>query len=416
MKIKWITLLFCCLHLVICSGQLLITSDSIFASARQDRKLEAYNQQMAYMQQSNLNLPFVDQISLRTETDRFDISKQEYLARVSVNGFNEMHQQRLLHESSAASKGGMQRVFWHEVLLERYEVIAAYRQVQRELGTYRKLQLVYEDKVNVLKKLAVYSVDADVEELIETEFDLDNLLLEIAESDALVGQLHQAIEVLYPLDSIDWQLDTSGFITPAQIEVVITGLPQTILYNPEIIEKQARIDQLTAEYNYEKAKSNQVFDFFQVRYANLPFAELERELSVGIGLNLPFRGSSRVNMSELSIDKNAAGQNMQLYIADLEREVKNGRAQIVALGRRFRLAHQQWQDSQARFTLEHPANVQADGPMILLNARELQLKREQTLMDIEREMLELYLEILDWTGQLSEAPVVNYLSKELSAY
>ena len=416
MNKKWITLLVSCLHLVICSGQLLINSDSILASARQDPAMKAYEQQMTYMQQSNLNLPFVDQISLRTETDRFDISRQEYLARVSVNGFNEIHQQRLLHESTASSKGDMQRIYWHEALLERYEVIAAYRQVQRELVMYHKLQQVYEDKVTVLKKMAVYSVNADVDELIETEFDLDNILLKIAEADALVEQLHEAIQVLYPMDSIDWQLDTSAYITPAQMEVVITGLPQTVLQNPEIIEKQAKIDQITAEYNYERAKSNQVFDFFQVRYANLPFAQLEREWSVGIGLNLPIRGSSRVNMGELSIDKNETSQDMQLYIVELERQVTNGRAQIVALGRRFRLAHQQWQDSQARFTLDHPANAQADGPMILLNARELQLKREENVLEIEREMMELYLNILDWTGQLSEAPVINYLSKELSAY
>lgn len=416
MKKKWIALLVSSLHLVVCSGQFLITSDSVLASARQDPALKAYDQQMTYRQQSNLNLPFVDQISLRTETDRFDISRQEYLARVSVNGFNEIHQQRLLQESTTSTKGGMQRVYWHEALLERYEVVAAYRQVQRELVSYHKLQQVYADKVNVLKKMAVYSVDTDVEELIETEFDLDNLLLKIAESEALIEQLHQTIQLLNPMDSMDWQLDTSAYITPAQIEVVITGLPQTVFQNPELIEKQAKIDQITAEYNYERAKSNQVLDFFQVRYANLPFAQLEREFSIGIGLNLPFRGTSRVNMSELSIDKNEEGQNMQLYMAELDRQVSNGRSQIVALGRHFRLAHQQWQDSQARYTLEHPANAQADGPMILLNARELQLKREQNVLEIEREMMELYLKILDWTGQLSEQPAINYLSKELSAY
>lgn len=371
---------------------------------------------MSYLQQSNLNLPFVDQISLRTETDRFDISRQEYLARVSVNGFNEMHQQRLMKETTISTKGGMQRVYWHEALMERYQVVASYRQVQRELVTYHNLEQVYKDKVNVLKKMAVYSVDADVEELIETEFDLDNVMLKIAESDALIDQLQQAMQVLVQIDSVDWQLDTSGYITPAQIEVIIAGLPQTVLQNPEIVEKQAKIDQISAAYNYEKAKSNQVFDFFQVRYANLPFAQLEREFSVGIGLNLPFRGSSRVNMSELSIDKNVAGLNLEMYLVELERQVTEGRAQVAALGRRFRLAQQQWQDSQARFTLEHTANAQVEGPMILLNTRELQLKREQNMLDIEREIMEQYLKLLDLTGQLSEQPAINYLSKELSAY
>ena len=57
-----------------------------------------------------------------------------------------------------------------------------------------------------------------------------------------------------------------------------------------------------------------------------------------------------------------------------------------------------------------------DGPMTLLNARELQLKRESNLLGIEHDILEQYLKILDWTGQLSAEPSINYLSKELSAF
>jgi hypothetical protein len=214
----------------------------------------------------------------------------------------------------------------------------------------------------------------------------------------------------------DWQIDTSGYITPEQIEIIIAELPQSISQNPQIAEKQAKLNQIDAAYNYERAKSNQVFDFFQVRYANLPFAQLERELSVGIALNLPFRGSSRVNMAELSIDKNTAGQNMQLYMDELNRQVASGRLQVASLGQRYRLARQQWQESQARFTLEHPANTQTEGPMTLLNARELQLRREMNLLDIERDIMDQYLKILDLTGQLSGEPSINYLSEKLSAY
>ena len=54
--------------------------------------------------------------------------------------------------------------------------------------------------------------------------------------------------------------------------------------------------------------------------------------------------------------------------------------------------------------------------MILLRTRELELKRALDLIDIEQEMFEHYINILDWTGNLSVEPYVNYLSEDLENY
>ena len=417
MKKKWTCLIVFFWMVVSCPGQLLIKSGSVLASARQDLVVDLHQQQLEYIQQTNLNLPFINEISLRTETDRFELNRQEYLARLSVNGFSEMHQERLLQDSDLSAKKNMQRVYWHEALVERYQAVASYRHIQRQLRIQHGFRQVYEDKVTVLKKMAALNAGADLDELIKTEFDLDNLVLKIAESENLLDQLRFSIQTMMTLDSNTWQLDTADFITTDQIEIIVPEMSSSVIQNPQIVEKQVKIDLINAEYNYEKAQSNQMLDFFQVRYANLPFdAPLDRELSFGLAINLPFKGTSRVNMSELAIDKNEASQNLQLYLANLTRQVAGSRLQVEALAKRFRMAKQQWQDSQARFTLEHAANAQTEGPLTLLNARELQLKRQMNLLDIERDLMEHYLNILDWTGRLSEEPPINYLSNELSAY
>ncbi|MDZ4748873.1 MAG: hypothetical protein SH808_10320 [Saprospiraceae bacterium] len=417
MKKKWISSMVFFWVVVSCPGQLLITSGSVLASARQDLSMDLYHQQIEYSHQTNKNLPFINEVSLRTETDRFDLNRQEYIARVSVNGFSEMYQQRLFQDSDLSAKENMQRVYWHDALIDRYLIMTSYRHIQRLLNIQLGFQQVYTDKANVLKKMAALNVGPDLDELIKAEFELDNLVLKIAEGEDLLAQLNLSIQTKMALNSTSWQLDTSDFITPSQIEVVISQLPDSAFQNPQLIEKQIKIDQFNAAYNYEKAKSNQMLDFLQVRYSNLPFnPSLERELSIGLAINLPFKGASRVNMSELAIDKNAAIQNRQLYLAELTRQVTSSKLQVEALGKRFRMATQQWQDSQGRFTLEHPENTQTDGPMTLLNARELHLKRQSNLLDIEHNIMELYLKVLDWTGQLSVEPSINYLSKDLSAY
>lgn len=398
------------------SGQSLVSSEKILAGARHDLVMLFHGQHMSYLQQTMRTLPFVDQISLRTETDRFELNRQEYLARVIVNGLDEIHKMRLMHETEFASEEVMQRVYWHETLLERYEAVASYRHLLSKLENLRALRVVFEDKLIVLKKLAALNAGAELDELIKTEFALDELVLKISESEGHLEQWEEVIQVMTPEADANWVFDTSGFITPAQIEIVLAEIPESAIQNPQIAEIQARIDRIAAEFNFEKAQSNQILDFFQVRYASIPFAPLSRELSVGIALNLPFKGSSRVKMSELTIDKSVAHQNMELQLAELKSQLSISRFHVVALGKRFRLAQQQWQDSQGRFTLEGFTHTVSESPMTLLNTRELQLKRQMTILDIEREIIEQYIKILNLTGRLSAEPPVNYLSSNLGTY
>jgi hypothetical protein len=67
-------------------AQTLLSSNSILASAREDIKPGLQHQHLQYIEETNRGLPFVERILIRTETDRFDVDRQEYLARMSVNG------------------------------------------------------------------------------------------------------------------------------------------------------------------------------------------------------------------------------------------------------------------------------------------------------------------------------------------
>ena len=163
-------------------------------------------------------------------------------------------------------------------------------------------------------------------------------------------------------------------------------------------------------------ESNKVLDFLQFRYAGRPNDPFDQDFSVGVSLLIPYKGSSRVKMGELLIEKNNADQNVQLYQHTLNRQLILSRQKVKTLGQRYRLAEKQWKDSQARFTLEQSSISQSEGPLTLLNAKEMQLKRQLGLLDIQRDMLEQYLKILDWSGYISAAPPVNYLSASLETY
>ena len=417
MKKEWLCLMVATGLFYLSQGQAIISSGTILASAREDMAPEMQKRHTQYMEETNHGLPFVEEISLRTETDRFDADRQEYLGRVSLNGWSEMRRVRELHSAELTAQQTTERVYLHEALIYRYETVASIYQVLKELSLREQLQLVYEDKITVLKKMASLNVKADVDELIKAEFDLDEEMLNIESAQAQLEQLKHLVAILAPAASGEWQLDTAQFITPAQMELVIDQLAATVAQNPFLEEKQNEIEEINAEYNLEKAESNQMLDFLQVRYAGRPDENsFDQDFSFGAGFLLPFKGSSTVKLNELKIDKNEADQEAQIYENELTRELTIALQKIKSLGIRYRMAEQQWKNSQAGFTLDRYSAAQVEGPFLLLSAKEMQLKREMALLDIQRDMLEEYLKVLDWNGQLSVEPQVNYLSGNLENY
>ena len=176
------------------------------------------------------------------------------------------------------------------------------------------------------------------------------------------------------------------------------------------------MDELDAEYRLEKANGMQMLDFFQVKYDNEPLETFRRKFSIGVGINFPYRGSSRVKLGAIQIEKDEEYQNQQLYVYELAWEKSQAMLKLKSLLSQYEVLYQLWEESKTRFAGDQYKELQAHGPMIFLRARELELKRKLDLIEIEQEMLELYINILDWSGNLSMEPLVNYLSKDLDTY
>jgi hypothetical protein len=153
-NIRWISLSIGIGLFISGYGQSQLSSAMILASAREDLSLDMQKQRLQYTEDISRSLPFVEQISVRTETDRLNIDRQEYLARVSVNGWSEMRHLNELHSIELTAEQKMNNVLLHEALVDRYEAIASMHQGLQVLSLQSDLLLVYQDKVTVLKKMA----------------------------------------------------------------------------------------------------------------------------------------------------------------------------------------------------------------------------------------------------------------------
>lgn len=400
-----------------CAGQSLISSSQLLAASRLEPSYTIQGQHLAYIDEVDPHLPYLNQISLRTQTDRFDPARQEYALRFSVNGLSEISRASQLQMSDAASKASLQRLYLQESLLQRYQGIAAYHYLLQRLSVEKELQQLYADKTKVLKKRGLLDVETDVDELIKNEFDLDRIDLDIVQDESRLDYTIEVMKSTTPSIEGDWVPDTTGFITLPQIEVQLSQFSDTINNHPQMAIRQAKASEIDAEYALEKAKSNQVLDFVQVRYANVPnLQDLNRELSLGFSFLMPFNGSSHLKMKELLIEKDEANQNILLYQNDLNDRTTRARLKLESLLRQYHLAEKQLEEHQNRFNLDESLLPMEDAALLLISARELQLRRRLNLLSLENDIMDQYIGLLDLTGMLSAIPSVNYLSSNLETY
>ncbi|MBL7795585.1 MAG: TolC family protein [Saprospiraceae bacterium] len=404
--------LFACICLLVAGGfaQKMLTTDEVLAGARQDARVRTQAGHLEYARQVDPRLPFLNGVSLRTQTDRLELQRQRYTVRISTNGFREMRAARRYQQVGLLVAESRGRSLLHEALSERYELLITHRLAERELELYRQLLLVYEDKLTVLHTQAALGANADVEDVIEAEYDRDETVLRATAAEQVLQESRNTLVAFTPGAKTGSVLDTAGFLSANNLLLAATSLPDQALQHPELLEQAARVARVDAEFQTEKAHSQKLLDFVQVRHDNRPSEPLSRDISFAIGLNLPFRGASTYKMAELKIEKNAAEAELLQEQAETARSVQEARSQLLALDAQYRQAQQQLTGNQAEHTLRQAAAGVAADPMTLLRAKELLLKRRQRLLNLEVEMYARYLDLLDSGGYLSAEPLVNYLA------
>jgi hypothetical protein len=412
---SFIGLSWCCLTGHAALAQQRVSSTDILATVKTDRGVTLQDNQIDYYQQHIKSLYFLDQVSLRTRTDEFDWARQDYAARLDVNGLGKLYRSRGLQQADLETVRAQKADLFHSALLERYSLLARYFSLEKEVAIRRKLKVITEDKIRVLEQIAAYSAAADPEEMMKTDFEKDDIVIKISENESEMAQIKAIFAIFFgSTDSL--QIDTANVISTDRMLLLLNGQTDSINTNPGIFEKEAKIAKIRAEYHLEEAKQLQTLDFIQLRYSQRNNPPLFNKFDIAVGLTLPYNASSRVKKSELFIEQHAAEQELTLYREKLQRLVVDNFQALKGLQSQRLLIQQQITDSRNRYAPEKNTSLQKNGVSALLQFNELLLKRSLRITEIDREIASRYLEILYLTGRMSEQPLLNYLRNDLAGF
>lgn len=413
---KFCLLLFC---LILCFVESIGQNDfpikTFLASAGQEESVLFQNQKLNFLTTTSYKLPLIERLQFRTNTNDFDIRLQEYSLRMSPNSFRSVKSQQQYQNSNQNLTKMELEVAWGEALRERYDLLVNLIYSKEILAVRNKQKVLYKDKVTLLKR-SISLPGFDVLELIDAEDEAE-------ENQRDILDLENAI--LTYENNVHGTNSTSGFIridkdntlTVNSIGKVLDGMKSMKTTNhPQLKVLSAKVQNNRSAYRLEAAQSKFSVAYIEAKYDFGPKFSLQKSFSIGLGFELPVKGSTKLNLNDLQIDIFEAESEYKAAENYLEREKSSNYQQLDNLIKKYELVSQQLNNSQAEFALNEYRKIAEASPQALLKLRENTLKKELLLQQLEFEIIKTFIEYLDFSGLLSQRPLKNYLSIDLDGF
>lgn len=394
--------------LSVCAQQKILTFEDYIGAVLDEPKVSIYNNKINFLDQNNGQSPILRELEFRTETDEWNLTRQEYLLRSSFNGKKEREKEQAYYDSNKSVIEAEKKVEIHDEIVDRYTNWLNYLLLREKQSIIKKRILLAEDKMAILKTKAALTVDFNLNEYIKTEDQFHDakrqqLMLE-HELQLINATIAQGVpNIVFQV------IDTSQLIAIERVGEVLNQITDTAYIHPDFEERSSQINQLQKEYELEQVQDQQILDFVQLKYAGRDNSDLVQEFSFGMGINIPLKNINQVKLNEILLEvlENEDKLSNDKYYNTLK--INQQKLYINLLTEQYQLLEEQSINSQSFYSAQTYEKLVASDPVMLLQIEESLLLREQKKLDLKIEIYTLYINILDDSGLLSQLPFINYL-------
>lgn len=373
---------------------------------------ELIQNNLQFLKETKQGMPLVDKMEIRTETDEFDLYRQEYLFRMSFNGKKTRNVQSEITKNNIHFYDLKAQLMQEAHLIDQYERIVDWYYTQAELNFLKEEKIIQEDKKKIHQKMLANSLVIEVEDLLKVEKELQALDRKILQQQFKKEYILQ--ELIPDLTfSEEIALDTSGWISFETMTFLLGEIKEQPIKNLGQDIQIAKINFEQLEFELEKAENKQVLDFVQIKYAGRDNLELQRDLSIGIGLNIPTKSGGRIKLNETKLNLFDQQYKLEILQKKLEKKISINYKKFDSFQKEYALLSQQITENELINTLKDYSSTGVVHPLTLLRIASSILKDKQALQKIEKEACLLFLAILVDKGLLTQSPNINYLSNTL---
>ncbi len=367
---------------------------------------------LLFLQTTNQKLPLVEKLEFRTETDEFDLERQEYLFRVSLNGAKAQKAQTQITQSSMRLYQTKDATQIQKELKEQYEFIIDWYYLEREQELFENRKKILQDKRTTYEKMMSNNATFSIDDFLKNDQNIQKLdratALATTKKDWIFINLSLATDSLKEMG-----LSQEGWITIEKMKALQDQLEVDLLQNPKYAEQLAQVDFAKSQLDFEMARGKKVIDFLQMKYRGDDKLEFGQEWSVGLGVNIPTNFSVRRKQNEAILEILEEERQMRLLQEDIFSKIQENQFLFKIYYQEYELLRAQSQNRSVEESLSQHLDNPNVSILSLLKVKENQLKIIEDLLEIEKILTLLYLDNLDLSGKLEQAPLMNHFTEAL---
>lgn len=249
--------------------------------------------------------PLIDEAEFRTETDEFDLARQEYALRLSPNSKSVRKYQNRIFENLKQEYLFELEQSQEDELEDLYYAYLDYYFDTQELNLRKQVLPIYEDIITILSKQDKSG-----------ELSMTDLITVSKRRDKLEIRLERDEQKLKIQDALTSN-QQKNIVTVEDMGQFLASI--MTIYNPNMVEQHRfKLDRIDNQYQLEKAERDSRFDFAQIRYAADPDDLWQEKLSIGFGFRFPHSSKNDLDMIELQLERMIEEEKFERRKKELE--------------------------------------------------------------------------------------------------
>ncbi len=352
-----------------------------------------------------------DDIDLRTETNRFELPRQEYSIRFSPLSIFLRNAQKDNFREKINNINLKYNIEFSKHIIEIYE------EWLDLLFTIKKYELVagklslLKDETLVREKMALES-ENNIEKYIEATEDKHQCELQLQALRSEIDIRAQGIFSGYPADAI-MEIDTSLFPIDSILTLFENISSEELFANSADYQKlEGKSSEIQSEMDIQSAENNQIFNFFQFQYRGPHDDLLNKRLSLMFSLSIPMLGKNKLKQELLVAENQETQRLLALKRIEFSESFKKKSIKIRILFNKLKNCEAQLLELIAtKEQIEKNLSPIARSPIWLLSYQMNILESKINILDLQKEIFLEYVDYLAMAGYFLSYPQVNFLAR-----
>ena len=402
-------------NLISYTGSAQFSMEEFLGTARNDLSLNSTQAKLDFLDENNFNGPWISRVEFRTRSNDANISQEDFRFRLTPGNPGELKANKRYYAKQVNLLNTEYQEDLNKALVKRYLIaVDHFFEFQKKDNFEKQLKINRQLMSMMNKSNGAYSMDMG--DLIDAESDELDMKLTIEDSKIKIDEIEYLIREIYEYSgSLDWsktEIIEIGDILNLFEE--FKGKPSGQHINLVKMDQKNALE--TERFNIEKSESMRNIGFFQAEYDTERGDEAYDHFGYQIGIRIPIVNPDKPQLNRRKL----ALMDDQALIEEEEDDFRKSLELSV-----LRMGHyaNQYKEISAKLEVVSHQNflaLNSPGKSIkisdLIKMNEFYIDLLDKKNSVEKNIYQNYLEYLNLNGKLTELPMRNYLSKNLTEF